>query len=207
MLKFEVPDVLGQDQNEFSERQKILFNALEAAEKEHGKSLIIGNQEQEHELSPSENHSLKKIFRSEMKHFRGKESIFKTPHATPSFRKLKKVSSAKKSITHSRKWIKYSLENVKDMSESDNAAAAFSFLQQIERERSPNFEAEKCLDEFKPVYIKSNRENRANKNYDQQKKTCKILNAASKLVHPSDNSSFEHPRVKLNHLSFHEEDE
>lgn len=207
MLKFEVPDVLGQDQNKFSERQKILFKALEVAEKEHGKNLIIENQEQEHELSPSENHSLKKIFRSEMKNFRGKESIFKTPHTTPSFRKLKNISSARKSVPHSRKWIKYSLENVKEMSESDNAAAAFSFLQKIERERTPNFEAEKCLDEFKPIYIKSNTETRANKNWDQLKKMCKIENAASKSVHPSDNSSFEHPRVKLNHLSFHEEDE
>jgi hypothetical protein len=153
MLNFEVPDLYVKAyQNQFSGRQKTLFNALESAEKECGKDVEVKTPKTRRK------HNAPVVRRSEVRPFRGKESIFKIPDEPPPRMRFKNIVSAAQNAANRSpnrgKWTKYSLETVDDMSDRSNARAAFSFLQELRDRRQGSAEDRVCLDQFKPTFKK-----------------------------------------------------
>lgn len=201
MLKFDVPDMYVKDHtNDFKQRQGSLFDALEAAEKEH--SEIIAKAKNK---APKSGHNYNQ--RSFTKPYRGKESIFKTPETPLSRLKAKNYHGKPRG-----KWTKYSLCDVSadDMSDTSNTRAAFSFLRELE-DRKRAAAKEEFPADYKPVFAKpqTKKEEKSassKKEYNFGEKPQKIqknkITTKNDTSDPKSNSN-----VKLNHLQFEEEDE
>lgn len=134
----------------FADRQKNIFGKLTVAEKERNERQQEAYQSPSNDILSTGNcvTSLKRG-RSEMKQFRGKESIFKRPDAPPPRLKTRDVPDHHR---NPHKWIKYSLGDVsqEDMSDRSNTAAALAFLKEMqERKRLQVMEA----DDSAPVQI------------------------------------------------------
>jgi hypothetical protein len=121
----------------FADRQKDIFDKLTVAEKERNE-----RQQESYQCSQSNNIlsvgisvPSRKRCRSEMKQFRGKESIFKRPDVPPPRIKNKDIPDYHR---NPHKWIKYSLGDVsqEDMSDQSNTAAALSFLKELQERKS-----------------------------------------------------------------------
>jgi hypothetical protein len=121
----------------FTDRQKNIFDKLAVAEKERNER----QQQLDHRIqntyiiSADNTIPSRKRGRSEMKKFRGKESIFKRPDVPPPRFKNKSVPDHHR---NPHKWIKYSLGDVseEDMSDQSNTAAALSFLKEMQERKS-----------------------------------------------------------------------
>lgn len=116
-------------QSTFTNRQKNLFEELDKAREQVRDKIICD--EESMEIDTSSKITLKRK-RSETKHFRGKESIFKRPELP--LNKCLPPRMAPDFQKNPHKWTKYSLEDVhlEDMSERSNTSAALSFLQELE---------------------------------------------------------------------------
>ncbi|KAJ9594997.1 hypothetical protein L9F63_013719 [Diploptera punctata] len=122
----------------FADRQKNIFDLLTVAEKEKNERQSKPDVEMECENSGKSNDNTvisRKRSRSQMKQFRGKESIFKKPDVQPyRFKDKDNIPDHRK---NPHKWIKYSLADVSqdDMSDRSNTAAALSFLKEMEQRK------------------------------------------------------------------------
>lgn len=208
MLNFEVPDLYVKvHQDQFSGRQKTLFEALETAEKDCGKDVEV--------KTPKIKRKFNSVAcRSQVTPFRGKESIFKVPEDPPPSRMRFKniISAAQNSANRSPKrgrWTKYSLDTVDEMSDKSNARAAFSFLQELkDRKRdSPEVQREQIsLDQFKPVYQKRETRDKSIKtNFQSTKKISNESPVSSSQNSKSDNDiqankEITRHRITLDHL-------
>ncbi|PSN57653.1 hypothetical protein C0J52_05420 [Blattella germanica] len=120
----------------FADRQKNIFGLLSVAEKERNER----QQESDHLMDTSSKSDnprpvSRKRTRSQMKQFRGKESIFKKPDAPPP--RFKNKGNIPDYQRNPHKWVKYSLGDVsqEDMSDRSNTAAALSFLREMEERK------------------------------------------------------------------------
>lgn len=127
---------------DFANRQKDLFEKLKEAEK----GVNISHQDV---IAPSISHhptqreelamdfeasnQLKRKRRSETKHLRGKESIFKRPEVPPPWQGRKMPDHKK----NPQKWTRYSLGDVSqdDMSDTTNTSTALSFLSELRKRK------------------------------------------------------------------------
>jgi hypothetical protein len=128
----------------FADRQKSIFDKLTVAEKERNERQQEADHHSENNNILSTGNCVPSVRRgrSEMKQFRGKESIFKRPVALPPRFKSKDVPDYHR---NPHKWIKYSLGDVsqEDMSDRSNTAAALSFLKELqERKRQQEMEGD-----------------------------------------------------------------
>ncbi|XP_043261566.1 uncharacterized protein LOC122402661 [Colletes gigas] len=123
----------------FANRQKLLFDRLSDAEQEcnRTKSVIEST-----DVDMAIDESNKSIIlragqkrKSELKRFRGKESIFKRPEG-PAPRAVNR--SVPDYHRNPHKWMRYSLDDVSndDMTEQSNTRAALSFLKELKARRS-----------------------------------------------------------------------
>ncbi|XP_065222963.1 uncharacterized protein LOC135847391 [Planococcus citri] len=200
MLKFDVPDLYVKDyKNDFKQRQGSLFDALQAAEKEH--SEIIAKAKTK---APKSAHNYNQ--KSFTKPYRGKESIFKTPETPLSRLKTKNHHGKPRG-----KWTKYSLHDVSadDMSDTSNTRAAFSFLRELE-DRKRSAAKEELPADFKPVFAKPQTKETEEKSCVRMKEFNfgeKPQKIQKKKVTPTNDAAGSASNVKLNHLQFEEEDE
>jgi hypothetical protein len=134
----------------FADRQKQIFNVLTVEEKNRNER----QEESDHQSQNSNTVSVRSTVpslrrcRSEMKQYRGKESIFKKPDAPAPRFKNKGVPDYHK---NPHKWIKYSLGDVssEDMSDRSNTAAALLFLKEMqERKRIKEMEVDSVPDQI-----------------------------------------------------------
>lgn len=133
----------------FADRQKSIFDKLAVEEKNRSeRQEESDDRSQDNILSATSTLPSRKRLRSEMKQYRGKESIFKRPDAPPRF-KNKNVPDYHR---NPHKWIKYSLGDVsqEDMSDQSNMAAVLSFLKEMQ-ERKGHEEME--VDDSAPSQI------------------------------------------------------
>lgn len=133
---------------EFADRQKSIFDKLKVEEKNRSeRQEESDDRSQDNSLSDTNTLPSRKRRRSEMKQYRGKESIFKRPDAPPPRFKNKSVPDYHK---NPHKWIKYSLGDVsqEDMSDRSNTRAALSFLKEMQ-ERKGHEEMEVEMQERK----------------------------------------------------------
>jgi hypothetical protein len=128
----------------FADRQKNIFDKLTVAEKERIERQPEADHHSQNKNILSTGNCVPSVRRgrSEMKQFRGKESIFKRPVAPPPRFKSRDVPDYHR---NPHKWIKYSLGDVsqEDMSDQSNTAAALSFLKEMqERKRQQEMEVD-----------------------------------------------------------------
>ena len=121
----------------FADRQKSIFDLLTVAEKEKIERQSTSDVEMSEDDGKSIDNKVvsRKRTRSQMKQFRGKESIFKKPDLPPPrFRNRDNIPDHQR---NPHKWMKYSLADVSqdDMSDRSNTAAALSFLKEIEERK------------------------------------------------------------------------
>ncbi|XP_076386239.1 uncharacterized protein LOC143263905 [Megachile rotundata] len=125
----------------FANRQKLLFDKLSDAEQECNKNKMIVEASKvnididEYKKSQAPRAGQKR--KSEMKRFRGKESIFKRPEGPAPRASNRNVPDYHK---NPHKWKKYSLDDVSndDMTEQSNTRAALSFLKELKTRRLTN---------------------------------------------------------------------
>lgn len=135
----------------FADRQKNIFDKLTVVEKEtNERQQALGLQSAGMCTSVGNSRPMpsRKRCRSEMKQFRGKESIFKKPDAPPPRFKNRDVPDYHR---NPHKWVKYSLGDVSpdDMSEKSNTAAALTFLREIEERKNQ----QKMEVDSEPIHI------------------------------------------------------
>lgn len=128
---------------DFTNRQKSLFDKLNEVEKLAGGSQqedipmeLHSTQVEEMSIDFDATRRLKRKRRSETKHLRGQESIFKRPEVPPPWR-AKGIPDHKK---NPHKWTRYDLGDVSqdDMSDHTNTSTALSFLGELrKRKMSP----------------------------------------------------------------------
>ncbi|PNF42962.1 hypothetical protein B7P43_G11331 [Cryptotermes secundus] len=128
----------------FAYRQKNIFDRLTVEEKNRNERQEESeDRSQDNNTQPTRNTvPSRKRCRSEMKQYRGKESIFKRPDAPPPRFNNKNIPDYRR---NPHKWIKYSLGDVsqEDMSDRSNTAAALSFLKEMqERKRHEEMEVD-----------------------------------------------------------------
>lgn len=122
----------------FANRQKLLFDKLSDAEQECNKNKMIiesANRNMDiDEYKKSQTPRAGQKRKSEMKRFRGKESIFKRPEGPAPRASNRNVPDYHK---NPHKWKKYSLDDVSndDMTEQSNTRAALSFLKELKARR------------------------------------------------------------------------
>ncbi|KAF7282861.1 U5 small nuclear ribonucleoprotein TSSC4 [Rhynchophorus ferrugineus] len=120
------PFKLNLGNSEFADRQNKIFGQIEALES--NRNTIIsddGKKETPYVVKRG-------VQKHEMKHFRGKESIFKKPLKTAPRNYINRMPDFKK---NPHKWTKYSLEDVQDMTEESNKKSAMDFLKDLEKRR------------------------------------------------------------------------
>jgi hypothetical protein len=138
MVSYEDPTffIKGGDVS-FTDRQKSIFDNLTLAEKERNERQqeLDRRNQSNNIISAGNSIPSRKRWRSEMKQFRGKESIFKRPDVPPPRFKNKSVPDYHR---NPHKWIKYSLGDVsqEDMSDRSNTTAALSFLKEMQERKS-----------------------------------------------------------------------
>lgn len=141
MRKMSGDFVLHGGNTAFANRQKLLFDKLSDAEQECNKNKMIIDSSNvkmdidEYKKSPVPRAGQKR--KSEMKRFRGKESIFKRPEGPAPRASHRNVPDYHK---NPHKWKKYSLDDVSkdDMTEQSNTRAALSFLKELKARRLTN---------------------------------------------------------------------
>lgn len=120
----------------FADRQKSIFDRLTVEEKNRNERQEESDDRSQDNNTLSARNTVpsRKRSRSEMKQYRGKESIFKRPDAPPPRFKNKNIPDYHK---NPHKWIKYSLGDVsqEDMSDRSNTAAALSFLKEMQERK------------------------------------------------------------------------
>lgn len=146
---------------DFVNRQKSVFGDLDALVKNSERHVNALNPSKRN-LSETEERKLIKRQRSDMREFRGQESIFKRPEAPAPSRFMKSIPDFQK---HPDKWTKYTLSDVSqdDMSEKSNTAAAMSFLRELKAKKDAeamDMDGETKTITFKKPssYVKSNPE-------------------------------------------------
>lgn len=122
---------------DFVEKQRNILNLINAFDKEKDEKQTEDpgrNSAEPMEVdNTSERASLKRK-RSETKHFRGKESIFKKPIDLPPRFRVRDIPDHQR---NPHKWVKYTLGDVSpdDMTNQSNTAAALSFLRELEERK------------------------------------------------------------------------
>ncbi|CAH2002592.1 unnamed protein product [Acanthoscelides obtectus] len=125
---------------EFTQRQKSVFDRLNVLD--HSRKLVTSTDPDDIDVDKTNN---KKQQRSQTKHLRGKESIFKQPQNPIPKGYLKRMPDFKK---NPHKWIRYSLDDVRDedISDKGNTRAALSFLKELkDRKKSEEMETDDDL--------------------------------------------------------------
>lgn len=122
------------EDDDFSNRLKNTFSMLDAvvAEKER-------KEDMQKKTTMDQIIANAKSQRSQMKQFRGKESIFKRPERPPPPRVSRNIPDFKR---NPHKWKKYTLGDVseEEMSEKSNTAAAMSFLAELQSRKGESME-------------------------------------------------------------------
>jgi hypothetical protein len=119
----------------FADRQKSIFDRLTVEEKNwNERQEDSGDCSQDNNALSARNTVPSRKRRFEMKQYRGKESIFKKPFASPTCFKNKNIPDYHR---NPHKWTKYSLGDVsqEDMSDERNTTAAVSFLKEMEERK------------------------------------------------------------------------
>ncbi|XP_049860426.1 uncharacterized protein LOC126354671 [Schistocerca gregaria] len=122
---------------DFVEKQRNILNLINAFDQEkHEKEKEDPDRSCAEPMevdSTCERVSLKRK-RSETKHFRGKESIFKKPIDFPPRFRVRDIPDHQR---NPHKWVKYTLGDVSpdDMTNQSNTAAALSFLRELEERK------------------------------------------------------------------------
>lgn len=138
----------------FAERQSALAEQLSKLEKSVNlKQNPLIDDEMEIDSRPR---SAKRKY-NEVKHLRGRESMFKRPEA-PISKCLPKRMTPNYRL-NPNKWTKYTLESVKpeDMSDKQNTSSAFAFLRELEerKQKVSDMEIESSKVEFQKSAIAS----------------------------------------------------
>lgn len=128
------------DNDAFADRQKKLFDQLSIAEKECNKArngtgvvpMDVDSLTPDDGRHPTRNVRKRK---SEMRQFRGKESIFKRPEGPAPRQHSRSIPDHHR---NPHKWMKYSLDDVStdDMTDRSNAKTAFAFLKELKARRA-----------------------------------------------------------------------
>ncbi|XP_066250202.1 U5 small nuclear ribonucleoprotein TSSC4 [Euwallacea similis] len=117
----------------FKDRHKKVFDQL----------LVLENNRKNTTCKePDEIVTKRKDHRSETKHFRGKESIFKKPQNPAPKNYILRLPDFKK---NPHKWTKYSLKDVQEMTDESNTKSAMDFLKQLANRRK--LEEGTCIEE------------------------------------------------------------
>lgn len=125
----------------FANRQKVLFDKLSVAEKEHrDKNTTARGSDPDASMEIEKTSTLEpppKVGhkrKNETRGYRGKESIFKRPEGPAPRACMRNVPDYHK---NPHKWVKYSLGDVpnEDMTERGNTQAALSFLKELKTRR------------------------------------------------------------------------
>ncbi|XP_066156763.1 U5 small nuclear ribonucleoprotein TSSC4 [Euwallacea fornicatus] len=107
----------------FNDRHKKVFDQLLVLENNRMNITYKG---------PDKTTPKRKDHRSETKHFRGKESMFKKPQNPAPKNYILRLPDFKK---NPHKWTKYSLEDVQEMTDESNTKSAMDFLKQLANRR------------------------------------------------------------------------
>lgn len=118
------PFRLKSSDQDFIQRQKNVFDQLTTL-----KTNLDNNSTSEMDVCERQG-SRRSTHKSIMKQFRGKESIFKRPQDPITKNYMRNIPDFKK---NPHKWVKYSLDDVKDedMSDRSNTKAAITFLSEL----------------------------------------------------------------------------
>ncbi|XP_056641377.1 protein TSSC4 [Diorhabda sublineata] len=128
-----IPFTLKSDNDEFSLRQKNIFEQLTVLE--NNKTKLQNDTQMEVDTDVDDTHkSNPKLQRAITKRLRGKESIFKRPQNPVPKNYIKKMPDFKK---NPHKWTKYTLDDVadEDMSDKSNTKTALSFLEELKERK------------------------------------------------------------------------
>ncbi|CAH0547875.1 unnamed protein product [Brassicogethes aeneus] len=164
------------DDSNFRERQKNVFDQLNALESIRNKN--AAPQPMETDEKPID----KKSYRSATRQFRGKESIFKKPQNPVPKGYNNRMPDFKK---NPHKWTRYSLEDVReeDCSERSNTKAALSFLDDLKKRRSAAEQSDES-EKDSPNKIVFKRHHKINKKPVQVEEEEKPTFRSSKVVMP-----------------------
>nr|CAI5823559.1 unnamed protein product [Callosobruchus analis]CAI5847074.1 unnamed protein product [Callosobruchus analis] len=131
--------ILKSPNEEFTQRQKSVFDRLNDLDNSRKVNTSTSSDPEDRNTDKTNN---KKLQRSQTKHLRGKESIFKQPQNPVPKGYLKRMPDFKK---NPHKWIRYSLDDVRDedISDKGNTKAAMTFLKELrDRKRSEDMETD-----------------------------------------------------------------
>lgn len=165
--------------SEFTQRQKTVFEQLGAIETNiniSGSDAQMDTNEEEIDCSPT------RSSRSITKHYRGKESIFKKPQNPVPRSYINRMPDFKK---NPHKWIKYSLDDVRDddISERSNTNAAMSFLKELKDRKERDTKQTAALDVLTDKIIFKRHLSEV-KPVEENPQECKPSFTSSKLVMP-----------------------
>lgn len=213
-------EACGSVSSNFTCRQKNLFDLLDKA----GENFQCTKRQSD--LMEVEEGPSNKRKKSETKHFRGKESLFKRPEMPIS--KCLPMKSAPDYQKNPQRWTKYTLNDVSpaDMTEQSNTTAALSFLRELEDRKAQNeTDNEKVnLDKSKFTFKKRKEQQHVKSTViDSEQNEEKLVFKGSKIVMPeyvigqknkapkkekkSKEGSTNKSEIKLNHLLEEDPDE
>ncbi|XP_050301438.1 protein TSSC4 [Anthonomus grandis grandis] len=205
---------LNSGNTEFNDRQKKVFDQLLVLE--NNRKSLPSEESNRNDQRP--NRDNRRAQKSETKHFRGKESMFKRPQNPAPRNYINKIPDFKK---NPHKWTKYSLEDVQDVTEESNTKSAMDFLKQLaeRRKAEQGIIEEPKLTEL-PSKIVFNTHIKTRKDTAQEDQDNKMSFSSSKLIMPeyvigqnavkkSKSSKKNKPEkgveLKLDHLSYEDE--
>lgn len=135
-MSFQDPSFVG-DSQQFLTKRTNLFAVLDQAEKDlESKIKKTAAADARHILYPGDRTARIKSGRSLTRQFRGKDSLFVKPEIPP-WRIIAKHKAPDFKL-HPHKWTKYSLADVHEMNDKSNAAAAFTFLREMQTRKCHN---------------------------------------------------------------------
>ncbi|XP_057658219.1 protein TSSC4 [Diorhabda carinulata] len=177
-----IPFTLKSDNDEFSLRQKNIFEQLTVLE--NNKTKLQNDTQMEVDTDVDDTHkSNPKLQRAITKRLRGKESIFKRPQNPVPKNYIKKMPDFKK---NPHKWTKYTLDDVadEDMSDKSNTKTALSFLEELkERKDSDTLSANAKADLTQKVVFKKHISKVSNSQSDDDS-NVKASFRSSKVIMP-----------------------